>query len=143
MQVAVQLLETLVDIGRHGDEQDVEVRQVKPEVATEVSQPQPIAAGVGSVGGLLDRIRFSVKALGEHGRVCSLNQVIDLLLRQVEPTKAVLGIRISGSSSGHGRLDPQVENIQPAHEVAQRGVQRLGLEVVLIHQVIAYARHGP
>ncbi len=125
LQVAVEALEAGIDIGRHGDEQQLHVDRLQAKARGQAPQSELRTLAFRRISSRLDFCQASLGlSIGCH-RLPSGEQPVDVRRGDVEPAKPVVGLRIREASTGDCGFDPRLDQLEPAEHMAQRGVGHL------------------
>ena len=122
VQIAVEPLETRVDVRRERHEQQLDVDRSEREGPGEPAQAHVLAALLGLVGRALD-LREELRAgLGGGVPLVRGEQPLDVVLREVEPAERVVRVRVAGAARGHGGTHARLDDPEPAEEMRERRV---------------------
>jgi hypothetical protein len=123
LQIPVEPLETGVDVGRHGNQQQLDVDLIETEIARQAAQSQIGPLLFGGIGGGFDFLaRCRRRRVGCSGCRPVGQQPIDVGLRNVEPTKPVIGFRIGCATSSDRSPDACLDQLEPPQDMDQRRV---------------------
>ncbi len=120
MEIAVQALKPRVDIRGHRDQEQLDVDVVQMEIAGQAAEAQ---VGTFSLGGVRRGLDLVARFRGAGVRCCRdrflRQQSVDMTLRDVEPAKSIVRLRICRTSPCDGRSDPGFDQLETPKHVDQ------------------------
>ena len=123
LQVAVQPLEAQVDIGRHRDQQQLDVDLLEPEGPRQAAQPKISAVALSGIGGRFDLLTgFGRPGIGRQWPSLLREQSIDVRLGDIQPAKAIIRFRIRRPAPCHRRSNPRLDQLEPPQNMNHRRV---------------------
>src|SRR5712692_10826854 len=93
------------------------------KIAGQATQPHVGTLSLGGIGGGFDLVtRLRRAGIGCHRARLLRQQAVDMNLRNVEPAKSIVSLRIGCAAARDGRTDARLDQLQPTQYVDERRI---------------------
>src|ERR1700686_4559909 len=93
------------------------------KVAGQATQPQDGTFSLGGISGGFDLIaRLRRAGIGRYRARFLRQQAVDVNLRNVEPAKSIVALRIRRAAARDGRADARLDQLQPTQHMDERRI---------------------